>query len=183
MRTERIGRRGIVAAMTSAILVIVAAAAPAAGSDPEAARDYCESMGGTVKVRQAAVSGYVDPADVELLAHSVELCHFEADDGSMIEVDLVTLASEEPSLAAQAYLAKQPMAEELTGNPASVLCGDIGGTIGDWVDVDDEADFVVTMCVFADTSMIDEWGIAYYSEDVIRGTDLAPLLGSGGCSE
>jgi hypothetical protein len=32
------------------------------------------------------------------------------------------------------------------------------------------------MCFFADGSAIDAFGIFYYADDAIRGTDLAPLF-------
>ena len=44
------------------------------------------------------------------------------------------------------------------------------------MNVDDPDFTVVNLCVFADGSGIDEWGIAYYSDGAIRGADLAPLF-------
>ena len=35
---------------------------------------------------------------------------------------------------------------------------------------------VMDMCVFADGSAIDEFGIWYYANGTVRGADLAPIL-------
>jgi hypothetical protein len=35
---------------------------------------------------------------------------------------------------------------------------------------------VVNLCVFSDGSAIDEWGIAYYADDVVRGIDLTDVF-------
>ena len=41
----------------------------------------------------------------------------------------------------------------------------------------DDPDFPsVDMCLFSDLSAIDQWGIAYYSGDIVRGTDLADVF-------
>jgi hypothetical protein len=62
-------------------------------------------------------------------------------------------------------------------------CVDLGGAQaygqgaegGGFVLEGDDLD-VVSMCVFADGSFIDEWGIGYYAADAVRGADLAPLF-------
>ena len=41
---------------------------------------------------------------------------------------------------------------------------------------DDPVDVVVALCVFADLSFIDEWGLAYHSNGDIRGADLATVM-------
>jgi putative hemolysin len=175
---------------TVSLSILLAAAPPAAGagtSDVDAARDYCTSVGGEVQERQATWNTNGDESQWVDLGRTMEVCRFEADDeaGSRIYVDLLTLWSEAPSLAAAAYLAKVPMSDEPPpGNPASFYCADLGGssqfgpgaTGGGWVNRDDPDDLVVAMCVFPDGSTIDEWGIAYYSGDVVRGADLAPLF-------
>jgi hypothetical protein len=47
---------------------------------------------------------------------------------------------------------------------------------GGWVNKDDSSFEVIDMCLFSDLSAIDQWGIAYYSGDIVRGTDLAKLF-------
>jgi putative hemolysin len=180
----------LMALATVSLSILLAAAPPAAGSgtsDVDAARDYCTSVGGEVQERQATWNTNSDESQWVDLGRSMELCRFKADDeaGSRIYVDLLTLWSESPSLAAAAYLAKVPMSDEPPpGNPASFYCADLGGSSqwgtgaagGGWTNLDDPDDLVVAMCVFPDGSTIDEWGIAYYSGDVVRGADLAPLF-------
>jgi putative hemolysin len=162
---------------------------PAADADIAAAREYCTSAGGEVQTRAAMWNTNADPSDWVDLGRSIELCRFEADDEarSRIFVDLMTLWSEQPSLAAGAYLARVPMdADPAQGNPATTYCHDLGGSAqfgtgaqgGGWVNADDPTDQVVAMCVFPDGSMIDEWGIAYMSGGEVRGADLTPLFRS-----
>jgi hypothetical protein len=35
---------------------------------------------------------------------------------------------------------------------------------------------VMSLCLFADGSAIDEWGITYYSDGTVRGADLAAIM-------
>jgi putative hemolysin len=121
----------------------------------------------------------------------MELCRYQTDmegvdPDSRIYVDLQTLVTTEPTLAAVAYLTKVPFQPVTDGsNPATAHCSRLGGSSqfgggaagGGWVNQDDPIDVVVAMCVFPDGSMIDEWGITYYADDSIRGIDLAPILG------
>jgi putative hemolysin len=164
-------------------------AVPNGDDDLAAARDYCTSSGGEVQTREATWDTNADPSAWVDLGRSIELCRFQADDEaqSRIYVDLLTLWSESPSLAAGAYLAKVPMDVDASqGNPASLYCDDLGGSSqfgsgaagGGWVNTDDPVDQVVAMCVFPDGSMIDEWGIAYISAGEVRGADLSSLFRS-----
>ena len=182
--------RSRLALSLASLLALLGAASPASASvtfDLDAAQDYCVSVGGQVQERQAMWDTNSDPSQWVDLGRTTELCRFEADDeaASRIYVDLLTLWSETPSLAASAYLAKVPMRDDLPpGNPASFYCADLGGSSqfgmgaagGGWVNLEDPVDQVVAMCVFPDGSAIDEWGIAYYSGDEVRGADLAPLF-------
>jgi putative hemolysin len=185
------GRR--IALGASATLVLSALLVPPAMADTQpdmqAARDYCTSAGGEVQERAATWGTNNDQSQWLDLDRSIEVCRFQADDEaqSRIYVDLWTLYSEQPSLAAAAYVAKTPMSEELPpGNPATYHCASLNGSSmyglgaagGGWVNLDDPIDIVVGMCVFPDGSMIDEWGIAYYSAGEVRGADLAPLFRS-----
>ena len=182
--------RSRLALSTACLSILLASSPPAAASvtwDVDAAQDYCVSVGGQVQERQATWNTNGDPAQWVDLGRTMEVCRFKADDeaGSRIYVDLLTLWSESPSLAAAAYLAKVPMsADPPAGNPASFYCTDLGGSSqwgtgaagGGWTNLDDPDDQVVAMCVFPDGSTIDEWGLAYHSGDVVRGADLAPLF-------
>lgn len=181
-------RSTVTIALASAVLGIGAAPASAAApsSDAEA---YCESSGGQVQLRQPTYGTNNDRSSWVALGEPVAVCRFAADDEahSKIHVDLVTLSSPQPTLAALAYLAKLPIPTATGGaNPAAVFCSDLGGTStfglgvagGGLVLADAPADEheVVAPCTFADGSFIDDWGIAYYADGTIRGTDLAELF-------
>lgn len=178
-------------AVTLSLLVGIPLALPAAASEDDmtAAREYCIASGGRVQVRDAMWATNDDPAAWVDLGRSVQVCRFQADDEaqSRIYVDLLTLWSQKPSLAGAAYLARAPMDVDATrGDPATLYCALLGGTSqygmgaagGGWVALDDPFDVVVSMCLFADGSMIDEWGIAYHAGDAVRGADLELLMRS-----
>ncbi|CAN5856068.1 hypothetical protein BH23CHL8_BH23CHL8_19080 [soil metagenome] len=184
-------RPTLVAGGLTLSLVLATLAVPVAAHtiDPEAAREHCVAAGGQVQERQAFWNTNGDPSAWVDLGRSVEVCRFQADAEarSRIHVDLVTLTSEDPSLAAGAYLAGRPMDEDVAaGNPATLHCASLEGTSqwglgaggGGWVNSDDADDVVLAMCVFPDGSMIDEWGIAYMSGGEVRGADLSTLFGS-----
>lgn len=170
------------------LLMLASAPPPAAASvtyDLDAAQDYCTSVGGEVQERQATWNTNSDPDQWVDLGRTMEVCRFEAADGSRIYVELRTLWQDTPSLAAAAYLAQVPMAEDVpAGNPATFYCADLGGSSqwgsgaagGGWTNLDDPIDSVAAMCVFPDGSAIDDWGLAYHSAGTIRGADLAPLF-------
>jgi putative hemolysin len=184
----------------AAILVLVAGSTglgqssspwpgPVPSFDPNAALSECEEKGGRVQQRRAAWNTNADPGAWLILAGEVTLCRFQArggDDDSRVYVDLRTLTSRAPTLAALAYLSKVPVeAAEGGANPATLHCARLGGSSsfgggasgGGWINLDDAVDPVVAMCVFPDGSMIDEWGIAYYADGVVRGADLALAFG------
>ncbi len=157
-----------------------------AASIDAAAEEYCITEGGLVQHRQPMFGTNDDPSTWTALGEPVSVCRFEAGEGessTRIYVDPVSLYSEQPTLAALAYLAKAPMGEA-AGNPAAAHCTDLGGAIaygpslrgGGLVDDEAPVDTVVAVCTFADGSFIDEWGIAYYSADTVRGKDLAGVF-------
>jgi putative hemolysin len=173
---------------TATTVATTSSAAPpstAASTDSDAAA-YCTDSGGTVETRQPYLNTNLDQSQWVVLAGSIDLCRFEADDadGSRIYIDILSLASTSPSLAAAAYLAKLPLPADTGGaNPAAVNCAETvdttssWGTLtdgGGWVNLDDPVSTIVDLCVFADRSAIDQWGIAYYAGDITRGADLAP---------
>ena len=182
--------RRAVAPIALSLLILSPTATAQTTGELQSARDYCESVGGSVVERRATwntnasdTSAWVD------LGRSMELCRFQTldEDDSRISVDIWTLFSEAPSLAAAAYLSRTPMREEMPpGNPATYHCADLGGSSqfgsgpsgGGWVWMDAPIDTVLAMCVFPDGSAIDEWGIAYYAGGAVRGADLAPLFRS-----
>jgi putative hemolysin len=160
--------------------------------DPDAVA-YCEEQGGQVILRTFAYNANADPDQWLLLGTPTHFCEFDAqpdttaDPGSHIAVDLDTFYSEEPTLAALAYLAQPSMGDIPPGvNPAPVYCSQLGGsstptgpdniTGGGWTNQEQPVFVVLAMCVFADGSMIDDWGVTYHTNGAIRGADLAPLL-------
>ena len=155
-------------------------------ADPAAA-EWCASHEGTVVERYPASNASSETPVA--LGSPVRFCEFTGGEGadpadSRISVRLTTLASDQPSMAATAYLTKPEMAESGgSANPASVYCADLGGAEmggqlapdGGWVNGADATD-VAEMCVFPDLSIIDSWGLAYHTMGTIRGADLEPLF-------
>jgi len=154
----------------------------------EAAGAYCQQHGGTVQTQQPTFGTNNGESTWVALGQPVQVCQFQSGTGannSRIYTDLVTLYSEQPTLAALAYLAKKKTSTTSNGaNPATAGCTALGASTafgpslngGGLVDKESKADPVVSPCTFADGSFIDEWGIAYYSGGVVRGADLAPLF-------
>jgi putative hemolysin len=182
-------RSNLATAVAGAIFLLPASvpAVAAAADDLAAARDYCESVGGTVQHRQAMWDTNADPTLWVDLGRGMDLCRFQAQDEarSRIYVDVLTLWSDKPSLAAAAYLSKMPLSDDVPpGNPATHHCASLAGSSqfglgaanGGWVDPDDPDDPVVALCVFPDGSAIDEWGIAYHGSGAVRGADLSTLF-------
>lgn len=180
-------------AMAVVLGALVAASAPVAAQsapmrsfqpiDLSGARSVCEEKTGQVQVREAMFGTNGDVSTWLDLGRSIELCRFQAEDGSRIYVDTGTLAMAGPTLASVAYLSQVPMPEydPAAGNPATAYCAALAGSSaygngaagGGWVALSDADDPVVAMCVFPDGSMIDEWALAYHSDGTIRGADLA----------
>jgi putative hemolysin len=156
----------------------------AAADDGSAA---CADHGGTVQSRQPTFGTNNDPSSWVPLGDPVDVCRFQTlgdSDDSRIYVDLVSISSTRPTLAALAYLARTPLPEDATGNPANALCTSLGGAVdygsgadgGGLVNQEDPDDVVFAPCVFADGSFIEEWGIAYYSNGTVRGIDLSKVF-------
>jgi putative hemolysin len=148
-----------------------------------AAAGYCTQNGGVVETRYPFY-GTNNPDPLQL-AGSLQICVFTLEaDGSKIFVALDTLYSDQPTLAALAYLAKTPLENSRSGaNPSSLYCTQLGGTDafggvnasgGGWAK--EAGAEVISMCVFPDLSSIDSWGLTYHSNDTIRGTDLTGLF-------
>jgi putative hemolysin len=159
--------------------------APSGSAGGDAAA-YCTSTGGVVDERQPTFNTNGPQTAWVSLCDPVQVCHYEAADKSRIYLDLVTLSSKQPTLAALAYLAKVPLPASSNGaNPAAIDCAALGGTSefgtasaagGGLVDAADPEFTVVNPCTFADGSFIDEWGIAYYADGAVRGKDLTTVF-------
>ncbi len=164
--------------------------AGSASIDDASARQYCTDQGGKLVDRQAYWNTNADPAAWLQLAGRMTLCEFESGQGNettRISVDLVTLSSTKPTLAAIAYLAKVPptLPDTPSVNPAEYNCSEglhgsstFGNGLagGGWVNVTEPIFKVMNLCVFPDFSAIDAFGILYYSQGTVRGADLASKL-------
>lgn len=157
--------------------------------DVAAAEVYCTDNGGMLVPRVATWNTNADPPAWLVLAGKMTFCEFDSDDEvpNRISVDLVTLYSEEPTIAALAYLSAitVTLPETPSANPADFSCrADLFGTstfgntntVGGWVNTDEPVFVTMNMCVFPDFSAIDEFGLWYHSNGDIRGIDLAPIL-------
>jgi hypothetical protein len=179
------------------LLAACAAASPSpsgsggsAAGGGAAARQYCTDKGGMLVDRQATWNTNADSAAQLPLAGRMTFCEFESGKGDQttrIAVDLGTLSSEQPTLAAVAYLSKvgPTLPADPGQNPGAYNCntglggaGTFGNTAagGGWVDESQPVFKVMDMCFFADGSAIDEFGIFYYATGAVRGADLAPLF-------
>ena len=147
---------------------------------------YCVTKGGEVDTRRPYFNTNDDNQQNWLrLAGQKNFCKFTSKkDGSRIFVELSTLDTDQPTLAALAYYAQLPLGS-CNGNPASCYCSQLGGTDlfgginangGGWVKLSDPVDTVLEACIFPDMSSIDSWGLAYHSANIIRGKNLSKIL-------
>jgi hypothetical protein len=167
-----------------------ASPAGTASVDLQAAEQYCKDQGGLLTPRVATWNTNADPSQWVELAGKMTFCEFESGEGdstTRISVDLVTLYSETPTLAAIAYLSKVPptLPPQPSANPADYNCSvGLGGTStmgngaagGGWVDASQPVFVVMNECVFEDMSAIDAFGIFYYANGTVRGADLATKM-------
>jgi len=177
-------------ASISIILLVLGTALPgsaqtgnAATSGPGWVGYYCTETGGLVENRQAVYGTNGPPQDWLRLAAVQDFCQYTAEDGSRIHVNLLTLDTTKPTLAALAYYAQVQWNGQGNGNPASYYCTQLGGAEigatdlagGAWVSKSG-IDMLLETCVFPDNSTIDSWGLLYHSVGIIRGIDLSTVL-------
>ncbi len=177
------------AAIVAVFSMLVGTASVAASAFPGAtspnfdqqAADYCIHTGGAVETR-IAVYGSNGP-NILVLAGIRQFCQYTAKDGSRIHLLTTTLWAQKPTLAALAYYAKVPLGT-CQGNPASCYCTQLGGSDqfggttgagGGWF-LKGAIDETLEACIFPDMSSIDSWGLAYHSNNIIRGKNLAKVL-------
>jgi putative hemolysin len=181
LRIKTLSRRLTLGLLASTFLL---AGAQSANAQPSPAAAYCTQNGGVVQTRYPAFG--TNNSNPLRLAGTAQFCQLtSATDGSRINVLLETLYTQQPSLAAFAYLFKPPFSGNSHGaNPSSVYCQEIGGTTrfgavsaagGGWV-LENNPQDVVSFCVFSDLSMIDAWGLLYHTNNIIRGKDLTTVL-------
>jgi hypothetical protein len=179
------------------LLCLIAVAFPALSAAQDAnttsvdaakigAAQACVLKGGTVDGRIPYFNTNDIPQNWLRLNGSTTFCKFTSKvDGSRIYVELSTLYSTQPTLAALAYYAEEPLSGTCNGNPASCYCSQLGGTDlfgginlngGGWVKMSDPVDTVLEACIFPDMSSIDSWGLTYHSANIIRGKNLKGVL-------
>ena len=180
--------------LTASLAAGVGAAGAASSAGSVTARNaaasavtYCRAQGGTVQYRTPAY-GTNNMESAIALAGKLGFCRFTSPaNKSMIYVDLTTLSSKKPTLAALAYLEKPAAASNNapSANPASLYCTQVGGSDsfgginaagGGWVSKTDKSNPTLQACVFPDMSSIDSWGLAYHSTGAVRGKDLTKVL-------
>ena len=186
---------GVAIGMVIALGLLATPAAMGAEA-ADAAQQYCSDQGGNVVELKPYL--YPDSDNQFELAGSLHVCQFISQDGdspTQLIVDLATLHSERPTLAALAYLAKVPSSNSgaAGSNPASSYCpDDVGGTEafgtaaqGAWIGALDPGmeagdteplSNTVNLCVFADRSAIDDFGLFYASDGTVRGIDLTTVM-------
>lgn len=167
-----------------------ATATSAVSGERTAGERYCLDEGGMLVDRVATWNTNADPPAWLELAGRTTFCEFERGEGDQatrISVDLVTLSSEQPTLAAIAYLSdvRTTQPAQPSANPAELSCvHDFGGASafgesaagGGWVDTSQRTFVVMDMCVFPDRSAIDAFGLWYHANGIVRGADLATKL-------
>ena len=186
MLTARSLRRAF-AASTIAVLAAAAPAhaagkATAAATDGRDAAAYCSSTGG-VPSKMFPFSGMNnDPKLWMRYGGEVAACTYTNADTSSITLWQSTLASPAPTMAALAYYAQVPQTGGGPGNPAPAYCNQLGGAwmVGNGLDgggwSTKRGGTAISMCVFADGSAIDDWGLLYHAYSITRGIDLATVL-------
>lgn len=167
----------------SGALTALTAQTESSTSGPKAA--YCTSTGGTVENRMAYFGTNGPTSSWLQLAGVLQFCQYtSSSDGSRIHVSLDSLYTKQPSLATLAYYAQVPWNGQGNGNPASFYCTQLGGSDafggvtaagGGWVQFG-AIDEVLEACIFPDGSTIDSWGLLYYSDNIVRGTNLGTVL-------
>lgn len=167
---------------------IVAPPEAAAALAPDAlvaASNYCRKTGGKVQVRDSWYTTNTG-AQVRLNA-SGTFCHYQAKDKSVIDLDVNTLYSTKPTLAAMAYYAEIKLSKQCSkylADPAVCYCrqqlygADFFTTGGSWVLAGQKpnGNNRTPFCVFSDFSVIDSWGLTYHSAGIVRGMDLSKVL-------
>ncbi|GER98385.1 hypothetical protein Acor_04470 [Acrocarpospora corrugata] len=144
----------------------LALAAAAQSVTPEG---WCKTHGGIV---QSYVTKNPEAPTVEL-----PMCVFRSPDGTQILIGASTLAAEEATLAAVAYVNRPPMPNAGSApNPAVAYCESLGGKSdpAGWTPTNRPTATPVPLCFFTDKSVIDAWGLAARASSTPRGPDLTP---------
>ncbi|WP_324197020.1 hypothetical protein, partial [Streptomyces sp. NRRL B-1677] len=181
-RPHQRATRHCLALTAGAALLTATQAGAAPAPKPVTPAAWCLQKGGTPADYRAY---YDNQLNLTPLGTVRELCRFQnAKDNTQIILPSDTLAADKPTLAALAYIRKPALPPVPGGaNPAAVYCAHLGGTsqfgegkldVGGWIREGDRVsrDNLHSMCMFADGSAIDEWGLTYHTFGVVRGANL-----------
>jgi hypothetical protein len=123
---RRDSRLALTVAISIAVVACSADERNPSGPPTGAAAKYCQETGGTVETRHPYWNTNQEQSGWVELPGEIKLCWYETlgdEDGSRIYLDLETLYSETPTLAAATYLAQLPLGQA-SGNPAAVNCNE-----------------------------------------------------------
>jgi hypothetical protein len=143
---------------------------------------YCTSTGGVATTMRAWAGTNNDAHLWTPYGGIVQACTYTAADTSQIVIWQNTLRSPVATMAALAYYAEVPYNGGGPGNPSTYYCEQVKGSwqVGNGLDgggwANGRGQEVYGMCVFADGSAIDAWGLLYHSAGTIRGIDLGTVL-------
>lgn len=154
------------------------------------AADFCLMQDGILAERFPFAG--IDTTEPLRLQGSAWFCEFTGSPDaepptSRISISIDSLYASDPTLATLAYLAKVPVPESNTSAGLAIeYCAYLGGSsrfgigegaAGGWAsDVSDPETTSIGICVFADGSAIDDWGLTYNANDIVRGADLSDLM-------
>lgn len=165
------------------VLGLAAAAALLPAATAQAADNgHCAATGGALTKVHPFGNMNANAPDWVAYGGSAQACTYTDASGASITAWASTLTSKRPTMAALAYYAKTPWNGLGNGNPAALYCIQIGGTqvigaIGSGSGWATEAGGTRrSMCMFADMSAIDDWGLLYNANGIIRGKDLATVF-------
>jgi hypothetical protein len=170
------------ATLALAATALLSAPAHAARPDTGDKGAYCTSTGGTATTMRAWAGTNNDAHLWVPYGGIVQACTYTSSDTSQIVIWQNTLGSPVATMAALAYYAKVPYAGGGPGNPSTYYCEQLKGAwqVGNGLDgggwANGRGQEVYGMCVFADGSAIDAWGLLYHSNDIVRGIDLGTVL-------
>lgn len=188
---SKLARKLLPAALALGSLFLGSAASAEVVDDGGA---YCRKNGGVSGLYRFYGNTNADPAAwLEYGGPAVRLCAFSSPPDptgfqSRIWIANTTLVSTKPTAAALVLHRRPavPWPEFNGSNPSHEICESLGGASWDkwgpgangsgWARSPTDEDGPTNLCVFADGSMVDTWGIAYWVFGQVRGIDLTTVL-------
>lgn len=159
------------------LTILLTGCKPADSSESQAAA-YCLKNAGIAETRYPLYdTNSQKPLQLE---GSLQVCTFKANDQTRISIDVNSLYTDKPTLAALAYLSRTSAAGLSPRDYCSKLGGSdrfglTNGVEGGWGTTKSGGD-VIALCVFPDQSMIDSQALTDHANWITKGADLEPLL-------